>query len=257
MDLDYKTRISVDKGFYSSVNDTIVWDKRTSGELSEISPGEGGRFSFYLEPLGISARSAFVNPEVFVDVSAKGNRISEENIPEEIVSVISRKIKFSSDLMITPRSTYYTGPFVNSGSVPPKVDQETTYTIIWTVTNTMNDVADVKVGSNLPPYVRWMGVVSPSSETVSYNPVGGEIVWDVGEVKAGTGTRISPKEMAFQVALLPSVSQIGIIPDLTGDVVITGTDRFTGEVLKIIKSGVTTRLGTDPGFVDRDAIVVE
>ncbi len=252
-----ETRISVDRGFYRSIDNTIVWDKRTNGELSEIGPGESGRFSFYMEPLGISARSSFVNPEVFIDVSAKGNRVSEENIPEEIASTISRTIKFYSDLMITPRSTYYTGPFVNSGPVPPAANQETTYTIVWTITNTMNDVANTRVVSTLPPYVRWMGVVSPASETVSYNPVGGEIVWDVGSVKSGTGIKVSPKEISFQVALMPSVSQIGLAPTLTGDVVVTGTDRFTSKALESVKPGVSTRLGTDPGFVNEDAVVVK
>ncbi|MBU1557481.1 hypothetical protein KKC45_00795 [Patescibacteria group bacterium] len=251
-----KTRISVERGFYRSIDNTIVWDKRTNGELSEVSPGESGRFSFYMEPLDISARSSFLNPEVFIDVSAKGNRVSEENIPEEINSSISKTIKFYSDLMITPRSTYYTGSFVNSGSIPPTVDKETTYTIVWTITNTMNDIANTRVVSTLPPYVRWMGVVSPSSEIISYNPVGGEIIWEVGDIKPGTGIQTSAKEISFQVALMPSVSQVGLAPTLTGDVIITGTDRFTSTSLKSTKSGVSTRLGTDPGFINEDAVVV-
>lgn len=252
-----KNSVSVDKGFYRSIDNTIIWDKNTNGELSEISPGDSGRFSFSFLPLGISSRSSFVNPEISVDVSAKGNRVSEENITETIDSSLSRIVKFSSDLMVTPRATFYTGPFSNNGPIPPRADQETTYTITWTITNTSNNVSGVKVSSSLPAYVRWMGVVSPSSENISYNPVGGSIVWDAGEVKAGTGIKTSSREISFQVALLPSLTQVGDAPDLTSDVSITGIDRFTNSTLKDVESGVGTRLNTDPGFSSGGGVVVE
>jgi len=231
-----KSSVNVEKGFYQSSNNSIVWDKRTNGELSEINNGDGGRFSFYFQPVDISSRSSFTNPEISIDVSAKGNRVSETGVPEKITSTISRIIKLSSDLMVTPISTYLSGPFINSGPLPPKVDKETTYTITWAITNTMNDTSNVKVESSLPPYVRWMGVVSPVSEEISYNPVGGEIVWNVGDVKLGTGSKTPPKEISFQVALLPSINQVGNSLNLTNDVTITGTDNFTNGSFKKVFS---------------------
>jgi len=109
----------------------------------------------------------------------------------------------------------------------------------------------------LPPYVRWLGVVSPSSEKISYNPVGGEISWNVGDVDSGTGINIPSKEISFQVMLLPSVSQIGQTPDLTTEVVVTGKDMFTNASLREVFRSVNTRLSTDPGFNASKANVVE
>ncbi|MBU4480315.1 hypothetical protein KKG48_02650 [Patescibacteria group bacterium] len=249
-----KSSISVDKGFYRSFDNTIVWNKTTSGELSEINSGEGGRFSFSFSPLSLSAKSGFVDPEILINVSAKGNRISENETPEEVISTVSKVVKISSDLMIAPRATYYTGPFVNTGSIPPKVDKETTYTITLTVTNTTNNVSDVKVSLSLPAYVRWMGVVSPTSENISYNSIGGEIVWNIGDVKPGAGT----KEVYFQVALLPSISQVGESPKLTSDIVMEGIDQFTNAIIRKTEKGVSTTLNTDSGFTGSgDARVVQ
>lgn len=252
-----KSSVSADKGFYRSIDNTIIWNKTTSGELSEISPGESGNLSFSFSPLGTASLGSFVDPEISIVVSAKGNRISENSILEKIDSSVSRIVKISSDLMVIPRATYYTGPFVNSGAIPPKVDKETTYTITWTITNTTSNVSNVKVRSTLPAYVRWMSVVSPTSEKISYNEVGGEIIWDAGEIKAGTGVKSSPKEISFQVALLPSVSQVGSAPALTNNVTVTGNDRFTGKDLQTTKNGVSTRLTTDPGFNMIGSVVVE
>jgi len=252
-----KTSINVEKGFYRSTDNTIVWDKRTNADLAEVVLGDSGRFSFYFEPVGISTRGSFVNPEISMEVSAKGNRVFENATPEEVISTMTRTIKISSDLAVTPRATYYSGPFTNSGSLPPQVEKETSYTITWTVTNTMNDISGVRVISSLPPYVRWLGVVSPSSEKISYNPVGGEISWNVGDVDSGTGINIPSKEISFQVMLLPSVSQIGQTPDLTTEVVVTGKDMFTNASLREVFRSVNTRLSTDPGFNASKANVVE
>jgi len=256
-DIIDKSSVNVERGFYQSSSNSIVWDKRTNGELSEINTGDGGRFSFYFQPVDLSLRSSFTNPEILIDISAKGNRVSENGVPEEITSTISRTIKLSSDLMVTPLSTYLSGPFINSGPLPPKVDKDTTYTITWAITNTMNDTFGVEVKSSLPPYVRWLGVVSPISENISYNPVGGEIIWDVGDIKSGTGSKTPPKEISFQVALLPSINQVGDILDLTNEVIITGIDNFTSSSLESIFNGVTTRISTDPGFTNLKAIVAK
>jgi len=252
-----KNEVNVDKGFYRSGDDTIFWDKRTQGELYEISPGDSGQLSFSFLPAEFSTRSNYINPEVDLSINIKGNRLNENNTPEEIESTISRKIKVSSDLLVTPRATYYTGPFTNTGSLPPKVDQETTYTITWSLVNSMNDLANARVISSLPSYVRWMGVVSPNSELITYNPVGGEIVWEVGSVKAGTGIKSSAREISFQVALLPSLSQVGVPPVLVNKMVATGVDRFANVVVTGKAEAVNTRLDTDPGYSYEKSLVTE
>ncbi len=252
-----KSKVSVDKGFFNSSNNTIVWNSNTNGELSEILPGDSGRFSFSLRPVDISKRGFLTNPEISIVADVQGNRVGEEKITEKITSSIERKIKISSDLSIVPLSTYYTGPFVNSGPMPPKAEQETTYTVTWTITNTSNDLSDVVARSTLPPYVTWKGVVSPRTENISYNPIGGTLVWNVGDVKSGVGIKTEPKTISFQVSLLPSLTQVGLSPNLTNSVSVTATDRFTGATLSDSRDGVSTRLTSEAGFGDDKWVVVK
>ncbi|MDO8572163.1 MAG: hypothetical protein Q7S11_00135 [bacterium] len=248
------------KGFYRSLDDTIVWDSKSGNEpLTVIEPGEKGSvgFSFNFLPLvSKDGRIAFGRPEVSIEVTAHGRRVSDTNVPEEINTVALKKVKIESILNLASRSVYYTGPFKNIGALPPKVNQETTYTIIWTITNSSNDVSSAVVRTTLPTYVKWLGVVSPSSEDVSYNEIGGEVTWNAGTVPAGTGIARGAREVAFQISFLPSLSQLDHIPLLTSEIVLSAKDIFTGTILRDSKRPLTIKLSTDSMFLENQGIVV-
>jgi hypothetical protein len=243
--LDRRT-VSAQRGFYNSSADTIVWSSETEPDLASLAPGESGNVSFSFAPLGLASGAGLRSPEISLRVNVKGRRVSSSNVPETIESFIEKKVKVSSDLLLTSRALYFSGPFANTGALPPKAEEETTYTIVWSIANTSNSVSEVKVKATLPSYMRWMALSSPSSESISYNSVGGEVTWDVGRIEAG-GTSIA-REVAFQVALLPSLTQIGSSPIIVNEQTLSGKDRFTGSTLRNAKEELTTRLTTDTGF---------
>ena len=250
--------IEVDDGFYRSSDNTIVYSRETNDNLASINPGESGRATFSFASLGVSSGNIFNNPEITLDVSVKGKRISENQVPQNIDSSITRTIKLVSDLSLVPRAVYKAGPFTNTGSLPPKVEKETTYTIIWTVTNSSNIVDNTKVTATLPSYVRWVGVTSPANANISFNPIGGQITWDVGSIKPKADVSSNGQvEVAFQVALLPSLSQIGEALILVNPQTITAFDRFTNTTISSTKKELTTQLFTDPNYSFSDSNVVE
>ncbi|MBI5817330.1 MAG: hypothetical protein HZB09_02795 [Candidatus Yonathbacteria bacterium] len=248
-------------GFYRSLDDTIVWDSKSGNEaLAVIEPGEKGSasFSFSFQPLvSKDGRTAFANPEVTIEITARGRRVSDTNVPEEINTVATKKIKVESGFNLASRSVYYAGPLKNTGPLPPKVNQETTYTVIWTITNSSNDVSSATVRTTLPTYVKWLGIVSPNSENVTYNEIGGEVVWNAGAIPAGTGINRVAKEVAFQVSFLPSLSQINQSPLLTSEISIAGNDNFTGTTLRDTKRALSIKLSTDSVFLENQGIVVQ
>ncbi|MEK7589637.1 MAG: hypothetical protein AAB475_00055 [Patescibacteria group bacterium] len=250
--------ISADKGFYNSSTNTLTFSGETNSDLASLNPGESGMARFSFASLGQSSGNVFKNPEILLDISVKGKRVSENQAPQTINSSLSRTVKFISDLLLAPRSVFFVGPFTNTGPVPPKVENETTYTIIWTITNSSNIVDNTIVTATLPSYVRWTGNVSPTSEKISFNPVGGKITWDVGSIKPKSDiSSTGQKEVAFQVAFLPSLSHIGDMPVLVNEQTITGTDRFSETEISSTKKELTTRLFTDPNFSVEWARVVK
>ncbi len=251
-DIVDKFSVFADKGgFYKSLDGTIIWSDRTGkSELSIIEPGESGKVGFTLQSLPLVDKEGrvFKNPEITVSLNANGNQVTDTGESSRLSASASKKIKIESKLEIVPRAVYYSGPFNNTGPLPPKADEETTYTIILSVINTSNKISPTTVKTTLPTYMRWLGVVSPSSEDVSFNDVVGEIVWNIGTVDGGTGFVKGAREVAFQVGLTPSVSQRGRTPFLTGEITLSGKDTFTGTVLEDKKKGLNTNLSTDPSF---------
>lgn len=224
-----RSSVAPQGGFFDSNISSIVWDKRSRSLFSELSPGESGTVSFSFATAPVSTDPAlFKNPEMMIHVFARGKRLDENGAYRDVVSSLSKKIKIASTLSLGTRLLWSGGPFANTGSVPPKAEAETTYTVSWSLSNSSNSVSGVKVSAVLPAYVRWLAKWSPQSERVSYNAVGGEVVWEAGEIAPGTGFGTSPRELSFQVAFLPSLSQVGSAPTIIGEVAAEGDDRFTG-----------------------------
>ena len=152
---------------------------------------------------------------------------------------------------------YFTGPFENSGPVPPKAEQETTYSIVWTVTNNLNNVSGAKVIAKLPSYMAWNNVTSPSSENISYDSVTGEVVWNLGAVSAETGFSKSKREVAFQVTLKPSLTQIGSSPNIIEEQILSGKDDYSDIQVTDRRNDLNIRLVDDPGFTEGDDVVLK
>lgn len=254
-----KTAVTVEKGFYRSSDNTIIWDKSTEDDFVSVNPGDHGRVSFSFSTILIldSKGLPIKNPEMSIDIGIKGKRVSESKIPEEITSAIKTSVKVASDLNLTSRLLFYSGPFTNIGILPPKADTPVSYTAIWSITNSSNIVSGVKVSASLPSYVSWLGVVDPSNEKVSFDSNTRMVTWDVGAIMPNTGISASPREASFQVSFLPSVSQIGTSPVIVSEPTIEGYDTFSQIQISSIKNALTTNLLNDSGFSTGQGVVVK
>ena len=245
-----ESSVFVERGFYNSVTNTVRWGRDTLPMFVSLNPSQEGVVRFSFETKSIAALG-LRNPEIILSVTVRGKRESESNVPEQIESVLTRSILIISDLSLTSRLQYNSGPLSNSGPLPPEAEKETTYTVVWAVTNTANHVSGAKVTGVLPSYVRWIGNFSPNNSNISFNPNSNLVTWSVGEVPQGVGTNVSPKEVAFQIGLTPSLSQVGEVPALVHTQAITGFDQFTETQIHHDVSPLTTRIQSESGLPSR------
>lgn len=245
-----KSSVSIERGFYRSVDNTIVVNKTDDPSLESVGPGQSGNINFSFGSLNSYTGSSEPIKEgvISLDIIASGKRIQGGNVPQEVLYSATKNVKIATDLKLSSRIIHWSGPFQNKGPMPPKAEKETTYTIIWTVINTSNKVKDGKVVATLPVYVKWASKISPENEDVSFNPASSEIVWNIGDVEASAGIGSKPREVAFQVSFLPSVSQVGQSPIILNDSVLSGTDSFTSTSVGETRSSLSTTLNTDPDF---------
>lgn len=235
-------------GFFQSFNDTILWDKRSVVSFGEIGPGSDERLSFQISPLPYSEIKSGDKPEIEITVTAKGERVLESGSIEEVSTTEIRKITLATDIALSSRSVRSIGNIENYGPVPPKADTPTTYTIVWNINNSFNQVSNVEVRATLPPYVKWTNLKSPDNEIISLNSVTNEIVWNVGSVLPNTGFASSGRQVYFQLEFLPSLSQIGQTPVLLGEATLSGIDKITGLKVESKSGAVTTNFYGDPSY---------
>ncbi len=253
-----ESSIKAGTGFYNSSKNTVTWDKRTIPELALLDPGDVGRavVTFRTEPSD-DLGEATVNPEINLELSLKGIPVGDSGIPEQIRSQAVGTLKLATDASLTTSALHDDGPLDNSGPLPPKAETKTTYTILWSIANSLNDLTSASVSATLPPYVSWEGVVAPADEDITYDNSTGRVVWSVGTVRAGAGYRTSPREVAFQIGLTPSVNQVGSSPVLITDATLKGTDGFTGLTIGDTTEERNTLLEDESSFDQDDARVVD
>lgn len=254
-----KSAIQAEGGFYRSIDNTIIFNKTTNSDFASLNPGQGGesKFVFGSFSAGSVTGAGLSNPTINLSLAVTGKRVGYAgSLVSDVLFSDTRTVKIIANPQLFAKSLYYVGPFQNTGAIPPKAETETTYTVVWTVTNPLNNLSGASVRAVLPPYVKWLEKISPDREKISYKADTGEIVWSVGNVLSGAGTISPAREVAFQVSFLPSVAQIGSVVDLIGEVTLQARDTFTQVLVSDIFPSLTTNLSSDPYFkVDSDTVV--
>lgn len=238
-------------GFFDEVSNRIVWTSQEQPALAAIGPGQVGQVSFSVTPRQFASGTAVTNPMIALSLDVLGYQSGGTKL--SATGIDAKKLAVNSDLNLLTKTTHYTGVIQNTGPMPMVPGKETTYALEWKIANTRNRVSGASVATTLPTGVSWKGVIVPETETtaLTYNEVTRQLVWNIGDVPAGSGQKI----VTFKVGITPSPQQGGIIPPLTGQVVLTGKDGFTGQDLTVTKLPLTTQLLNDGNGPGRDGYV--
>ncbi len=240
--------VSVTKGAYRSYDNKAVWNSASLKELVSIAPGSSGKAQ-----LGFSVKNPLPiykqgdkDFSIAVEARIVGLGTSDEFENKQIEDSAKKEIKIGSRFQAVGKTLHYSGLFQNSGEVPPKVGAETTYTIVWSLANNANDLAEAKITASLPPYVSKESLVSPEDSDLQFDEKNAALTWNVGEVPAGTGIIMPAKEVSFQVSFSPNLTQVGETPVLVNKALVEARDSFTEENISAEIPALTIKLSGDP-----------
>lgn len=252
-----ESSVTVNSGFYSSIDNTLVWNKDTNELFVNIPPRKTEKLSFRFRTVElVSGARSITNPQIDITAKVSGTRISSSNTEETISSDAFKNIKVLADTPAYAYTHYDKGPFTNSGPIPPKVDTTTSYTVELTASSNSNDVENAQMTATLPSNVSWKNAISPNSENVTFDSVSRKLTWNIGTIPAGSGYSKAKKQLYFQVELLPSISQKGEKIDLLNNLVFTAKDTFTRTDISKDVESPTTQINGYP-IADSHANVVE
>jgi len=251
--LDF-SRINVDKGYYDSAKNLVMWKASEVPALANINPGASGTLNFSIPVKTVIPVENKLSKNFVISSVAK---IDSPDIPTPIDSnkiIGSNKIelRLASKVLFETKG-YFTDPVIkNSGSLPMGVGRETTFAIHWQIISVSNDLSGAGVVSSLPAGVRWTGKFFPANEKISYNSRTNQIVWDAGDVLAGSGIIGKPREIVFQVGVTPQPNQVGATLDLLNKSAFTAKDVFVEQNISLESEKKNTLLYEDPtvGFAN-------
>ncbi len=240
-----KGSIESANGFYQSSDTSILWSKDKVAELANVAPGGSGDFQFNFGTLSPGADNVLItNPTIKLNLQIKGTR--QNGSQENIGSGASLTVQLASVATVSAQASHFSGPFTNIGPMPPKAETATTYSVVLSVKNSSNELANGSVSTVLPPFVQFVSAVQ--GEGVTYDSASRTVRWPVGTIKAGVGYTLPLRQAAFQVTLIPSTSQVGQTPPLTGPISLTAQDRFAQVNVSAQASAPTIKITGESGI---------
>ena len=244
--IDYNS-IQTTSGFYNSTDHSIIFSKDTDPSLAQMAPGASGVGAFTFST--VPSTTSVLTPTVTFTISVSGTRVGQTNVPEAVNASVTKTVKVATIATLLASSLHSSGPFGNSGPIPPRTGQATTYTIQWNVRNSGSTVAGGTVSATLPSYVSYTGK-TVGTGSFSYDEASRTVSWAIGDLTQGASA-----QGAFQVSLTPSTSQRGTAPALTSQAAFSGYDRFAGVQVSASADPLTTETKGDPGYVSSNATV--
>lgn len=255
-----ESSILVEKGFYRGTDKTVIWNASSYPAFSFVEPGEEGvvRFQFNV-PGSFSMQSP---ADANITVKFTGTFEALDRPPGfsdiDISTTREHELRVVTNMQVVRKGLYYVDSLPGSGPLPPKVGQETVYTISWVLINSTNEVKNVKVEAALPAYMVWKGVVDPPDSRLVYNDLSGKITWNLDSIPAGTGMIYPSKEVRFQVGFTPVPGDVGRTPIIVSEVVAEGEDSFTQVRIRDTEPAQTIDLrGSDPKFKRGQGVIVQ
>lgn len=239
-------------GYYDSGRGVIVWDGRSLSTLNQLRPGDNGTVAFSMQAASYESNGGgLVNPVINLNASVRGVR--DDGVVDRVTTSASRTVAVATRAEAFSTISHGT-VLTDSGSIPPKVGEATTYTVTWEIKNTTNDITNAKMSARLPQFVSYTSVAFPSTETIRYDSATQTITWDAGTVRRGAGVFGDERKVSFQIALTPSLGQLGQQPVLLEATTFTARDGHTETALSDSIGPLSTRL---PGFNSDKSNVVE
>ena len=245
-------------GFYNGQDNTITWNAGNVDEFRDLKPSSSGELEFQINVKPLYIMRTFRDKNFLLSVLATMETLT---VPP---SLAIKSLSVSNDLALKvntkaelkTKGYYFDKNIKNSGPLPPKVNQTTTYTIHWLVSNYSNDLDNVIVKTILPEGVSWLNKKAGSgAATLEYNDRTNELIWNIGKISAGVGVLLDSYEAIFQVALTPSIKNVNNVMAVIGNSNLTAEDTFTGINIEAAALALKTDMPDDSGVGFQKSVV--
>ena len=225
--------LQLKNGAYDPVSRTITWTSATVPALARVLPGTGGEISYGFDILTTEELGQIgdvkANNSLVITATADSPDLPKPVGQEARIAQDRTVLSVQTDLTLVVDAFYDDGRLgiTSQGPVPPKVGQQTTYTVRFRIGSTLNDAGDVRLIGVLPDGVSYTGQNYLTVGTLEYNERNGEIAWSIPLLPGLTGITTPPAELDVQVAITPGANSVGKTIDFLNKGVVSAVDQYT------------------------------
>lgn len=240
--------VESENGFYDVIGRAITWNPASEPRLAALDAGEEGVLGFSFTLLAAPSVRTFSdrNFTFLLSTTIESGTPPPEHRGAPLAHQDRVEFKLDSRLTLAARAVYYDSPVANTGPLPPRVRETTTYALTLEVGGGANDIRDVEVRAVVPSGVEFRSAVAADVGSVTHNPASRELTWRIGTLGAATGLLRPHVKAIIQLAFTPAENQVDAAPPLLRAIAASGRDAFSASDLRASVEDVTIELTSDP-----------
>lgn len=221
---------------------SVVWTSREVDSFKNFKPSASehleGNVRLRPNPFGVSLNDYRIRVWVEVQLDGVGKIVKKRMLTSKVVQVLVQ-----SDTDFDAEARYYgnDGVALSTGSLPPKVGEQTTYRIFWKMNNSLHELKDIIVRTTLASNVVLTGKNLIPSGIFSYDGASRTVTWSLDSWSIGSKNI----EINFEVGLTPVAGDAGKSPELLGPASFKATDVATGADINLASPTLTTNIKND------------
>ncbi|HPR91597.1 MAG TPA: hypothetical protein PK547_02595 [Candidatus Paceibacterota bacterium] len=240
---DFK-KINPGKGLFSSKNKTLTWNSGNTPSLLTVQPGGEGTLEFSLPVVTTYPIKKDSDQNFLLTLSGSVTTATPFGSLGNLAANSEVNVKINSQPVLS-QTVYYRdiiSNFANSGPLPLRADQSTTFSVHWKIKNFSNNLNDVKVSAVLPAEVYFTNKVAGNygANPPSYDEATRTVNWTIPTVAANSGNLTKAMEGIFQVAVKPSLTDVNSSINFLGQTTLQATDAFTQQQYNVSLPAIQT-----------------
>lgn len=235
---------------------SITWTGDDATALEKLDPKQEGSIDFQVNlydlATAIKQITHLEDTEIVLSIELT---VGKTGGVQEQLKVIGNPLIFaiSSDLALQAQVRYFDedGNQVGSGPLPPQVGQKTKYRVYWELNNTLHEVEDVLVSTELPDNVSWINAFEVSAGEVVFTSSSNALSWRLNRLPLD----VKRATLSFDIEVSPTAQQVDETAPLTKKISMTAKDVVTsGKIIQTL-SALTTGAEQDDEAADKGIVV--
>ena len=234
-------QINPTSGYYDSIQKTITWDKATLPDLAVLAPNSQATLIVVIPIVDKGNNSPTLKTVLTGSASTKAT--------DDVVATFTKTWAVQGSASIVAKTQYKTSPFPNTGPIPPRPNQDTTYTVNLVV-GAQNALTATRVSFVLPTYVTWRGVSSDTT-AITYDSRTRTVSWNIGKLDAGKTVTAD-----VGISVKPSQSHVNQTPAITSGIILDADEEVSRAHIRTTLSPLNTTIKNEM-WTENPSLVVE